>query len=129
MMIVNLNQSTLLNRPSVPGTLTVLSGGGNQSRGGGMSALERIEKMSTGKLVLIGIIGFAWLVVLMATIVGTVAVLTMKSWLPKTAEQAMERCSKMMEQFAKKNVEVEVEGEAVAEPGAAEEPGTPDDQA
>ena len=54
-----------------------------------MSLVDRINQISIIRLIIIGVIGFAWLFVLMMIIVGTVAVRSTKQWMPKAVSKAM----------------------------------------
>ena len=54
-----------------------------------MSLVDRINQISIIRLIIIGVIGFAWLFVLMMIIVGTVAVRSAKQWIPKAVSKAM----------------------------------------
>ena len=54
-----------------------------------MSFVDNVNRISVTRLIIIGVIGFAWLFVLMMIIVGTVAVRSAKQWMPKAVSKAM----------------------------------------
>ncbi len=80
-----------------------------------MSWLERASSVSIGRLVLIGAIGFAWLSVMMVIIVGSLAVLTSKNWLPRMMEDIKNRGKEAADGMSRPATEVVVEAAQVAE--------------
>jgi len=48
-----------------------------------------LERIGTGKLVVIGIFGMLWLFMVMLIVVGATSIITVRSWLPKVMERRM----------------------------------------
>jgi hypothetical protein len=62
-----------------------------------MSLSERANSMSLLRLIIIGVIGFAWLIVVMLILVGSIGAFRMGKWVPGTVDKVMDKVGEAME--------------------------------
>ncbi len=91
-----------------------------------MSVTDRVNSMSLIRLIIVGIIGFAWLMVCMLIVVGSIGAFQMHKWMPGMVDKVMGKVSDMMAQAQTGCTDESVE-ETEYEVADADEPPEPGD--